>query len=91
VVFQTEHLRDTQNAIIGYLVIGTDNTARKHAEMTAASEGTDQGATFTVTLPRDASPGSDAALRLEGLCHNGAAVRPELPGPPPPVIEASHP
>jgi signal transduction histidine kinase len=25
-------LRDTQNAIIGYLLIGTDNTARKHAE-----------------------------------------------------------
>ncbi|HJX57647.1 MAG TPA: PAS domain S-box protein, partial [Thiobacillus sp.] len=25
-------LRDTQNAIIGYLLIGTDNTARKHVE-----------------------------------------------------------
>jgi len=25
-------LRDAQNAIIGYLLIGTDNTARKHAE-----------------------------------------------------------
>jgi len=25
-------LRDAQDAIIGYLLIGTDNTARKHAE-----------------------------------------------------------
>jgi len=25
-------LRDAQNAIIGYLLIGTDNTARKQAE-----------------------------------------------------------
>jgi hypothetical protein len=58
--------------------------------VTAASEGKDQGATFTVTLPRGASPGSDAALRLDGLCHNGVAARPELPGPPPTVIEASH-
>ena len=31
-------LRDAQDAIIGYLLIGTDNTARKHAEAKLAAE-----------------------------------------------------
>ncbi|MBF0462906.1 MAG: response regulator [Magnetococcales bacterium] len=31
-------LRDAQNAIIGYLLIGTDNTARRQAEETLATE-----------------------------------------------------
>ena len=39
-------LRDTQNTIIGYLLIGTDNTARKRAEESLLQAGALQGAIF---------------------------------------------
>ncbi|MDB5321731.1 MAG: Aerobic respiration control sensor protein ArcB [Phycisphaerales bacterium] len=39
-------LRDDQNAIIGYLLIGTDNTARKHAEEALLKAGALQSAIF---------------------------------------------
>jgi PAS domain S-box-containing protein len=39
-------LRDAQNAIIGYLLIGTDNTARKHAEEALLKAGALQRAIF---------------------------------------------
>src|SRR5205085_27801 len=39
-------LRDDQNAIIGYLLIGTDNTARKHAEEALLKAGALQNAIF---------------------------------------------
>jgi hypothetical protein len=35
-------LRDAQNAIIGYLLIGTDNTARKQAEAQVAEQRTNE-------------------------------------------------
>src|SRR5476651_2672647 len=39
-------LRDAQNAIIGYLLIGTDNTARKQAEEALLEAGALQNAIF---------------------------------------------
>ncbi|MBP6671664.1 MAG: PAS domain S-box protein [Bacteroidetes bacterium] len=39
-------LRDEQNTIIGYLLIGTDNTARKHAEEALLKAGALQSAIF---------------------------------------------
>jgi PAS domain S-box-containing protein len=39
-------LRDAQDAIIGYLLIGTDNTARKHAEEALVKAGALQSAIF---------------------------------------------
>jgi signal transduction histidine kinase/CheY-like chemotaxis protein/HAMP domain-containing protein len=39
-------LRDAQDAIIGYLLIGTDNTARKHAEEALREAGALQAAIF---------------------------------------------
>src|SRR4030081_859437 len=39
-------LRDEQDAIIGYLLIGTDNTARKHAEEALLKAGALQRAIF---------------------------------------------
>jgi PAS domain S-box-containing protein len=39
-------LRDVQNAIIGYLLIGTDNTARKQAEAALLKAGALQSAIF---------------------------------------------
>jgi PAS domain-containing protein len=39
-------LRDVQNAIIGYLLIGTDNTARKQAEAALLKAGALQNAIF---------------------------------------------
>ena len=39
-------LRDAQNAIIGYLLIGTDNTARKQAEEALLQAGALQSAIF---------------------------------------------
>jgi PAS domain S-box-containing protein len=39
-------LRDNQNAIIGYLLIGTDNTARKRAEKALREAGALQSAIF---------------------------------------------
>src|SRR6202789_283245 len=39
-------LRDAQDAIIGYLLIGTDNTARKMAEQALAKAGALQSAIF---------------------------------------------
>src|SRR5579863_4132258 len=39
-------LRDAQNAIIGYLLIGTDNSARKRAEEALAKAGALQSAIF---------------------------------------------
>ncbi|MGZ5802754.1 MAG: PAS domain S-box protein [Xanthobacteraceae bacterium] len=39
-------LRDAQNTIIGYLLIGTDNTARKHAEEELLKAGALQRAIF---------------------------------------------
>ena len=39
-------LRDAQSAIIGYLLIGTDNTARKHAEEALLKAGALQSAIF---------------------------------------------
>src|SRR5436189_6169386 len=39
-------LRDDQDAIIGYLLIGTDNTARKQAEAALREAGALQGAMF---------------------------------------------
>src|ERR1700719_1479466 len=39
-------LRDEQDAIIGYLLIGTDNTARKHAEEALLKAGALQNAIF---------------------------------------------
>ena len=39
-------LRDAHNAIIGYLLIGTDNTARKHAEEALLKAGALQSAIF---------------------------------------------
>ena len=39
-------LRDVQGAIIGYLLIGTDNTARKHAEEALIKAGALQSAIF---------------------------------------------
>ena len=39
-------LRDAQNEIIGYLLIGTDNTARKHAEEALLKAGALQSAIF---------------------------------------------
>jgi PAS domain S-box-containing protein len=39
-------LRDGQDAIIGYLLIGTDNTARKHAEEALIKAGALQSAIF---------------------------------------------
>jgi PAS domain S-box-containing protein len=39
-------LRDAQDAIIGYLLIGTDNTARKHAEEALLKAGALQKAIF---------------------------------------------
>ena len=39
-------LRDVQDAIIGYLLIGTDNTARKHAEEALLKAGALQRAIF---------------------------------------------
>jgi PAS domain S-box-containing protein len=42
-------LRDAEGAIIGYLLIGTDNTARKHAEETLLKAGALQSAIFNST------------------------------------------
>jgi PAS domain S-box-containing protein len=39
-------LRDAQDKVIGYLLIGTDNTARKHAEEALAEAGALQNAIF---------------------------------------------
>src|SRR6202044_1864221 len=39
-------LRDAEGAIIGYLLIGTDNTARKHAEEALLKAGALQRAIF---------------------------------------------
>src|SRR5512133_1333428 len=39
-------LRDAEGAIIGYLLIGTDNTARKHAEAALVKAGALQSAIF---------------------------------------------
>jgi PAS domain S-box-containing protein len=42
-------LRDAEGAIIGYLLIGTDNSARKHAEETLLKAGALQSAIFNST------------------------------------------
>src|SRR3984885_13318480 len=42
-------LRDAEGSIIGYLLIGTDNTARKHAEETLLKAGALQSAIFNST------------------------------------------
>ncbi len=42
-------LRDAQNAIIGYLLIGTDNTARKQAEAAPASPPTPRASSRSST------------------------------------------
>src|SRR5204863_9978689 len=42
-------LRDEQNSIIGYLLIGTDNTARKQAEEALFKAGALQRAIFNST------------------------------------------
>src|SRR5688500_16745825 len=46
VVVSVTALRDDQNAIIGYLLIGTDNTARKQAEEALLKAGALQNAIF---------------------------------------------
>jgi signal transduction histidine kinase len=51
-------LRDTQNAIIGYLLIGTDNTARKQAEEALLKAGALQSAIFN--SPHFSSIATDA-------------------------------
>jgi PAS domain S-box-containing protein len=45
-VLSVTALRDAQNAIIGYLLIGTDNSARKRAEEALAKAGALQSAIF---------------------------------------------
>jgi PAS domain S-box-containing protein len=48
-VLSVTALRDAEGAIIGYLLIGTDNTARKHAEETLLKAGALQSAIFNST------------------------------------------
>src|SRR6202051_2852777 len=59
-------LRDAEDAIIGYLLIGTDNTARKHAEEALLKAGALQSAIF------NSANFSSIATDAEGgiqLCH----------------------
>ena len=49
-------LRDDQNAIIGYLLIGTDNTARKQAEEALLKAGALQSAIFNSALKPLSNP-----------------------------------
>jgi len=53
-------LRDDQEAIIGYLLIGTDNTARKQAEEALLKAGALQSAIFN---RRETSPRSPRTPR----------------------------
>ncbi len=52
-------LRDDQNAIIGYLLIGTDNTARKQAEEAAARSRSVAEPRFSIKLPSFSSIATD--------------------------------
>ncbi len=58
-VLSVTALRDAQNAIIGYLLIGTDNSARKRAEEALAKAGALQSAIFNSanfsSIARDAN------------------------------------
>ncbi len=49
-------LRDAQNAIIGYLLIGTDNTARKQAEEALLKAGALQNVQFSTAPISPVSP-----------------------------------
>ena len=53
-------LRDAQDAIIGYLLIGTDNTARKHAEEEALLKAGAHCRARSSTAPTFSSIATDA-------------------------------
>jgi len=49
-------LRDAQETIIGYLLIGTDNTARRHAEEALLKAGPSSGPSLTAPISRASPP-----------------------------------
>jgi PAS domain-containing protein len=56
-------LRDAQNAIIGYLLIGTDNTARKQAEAALLKAGRCRARFSTAPTSRASPPTRRASFR----------------------------
>jgi PAS domain-containing protein len=62
-------LRDAQDAIIGYLLIGTDNTARKEAEEALLQAGALQNAIF------NSANFSSIATDAKGVIHTGRHFR----------------
>ena len=70
-------LRDAQNAIIGYLLIGTDNTARKQAEEALLKAGALQNAIFNSANFRVSPPTRRASFRSSTSARNACwATRP---------------
>jgi hypothetical protein len=56
-------LRDAQDAIIGYLLIGTDNTARKQAEEALLKAGACRARSSTAPTSRASPPTPRASSR----------------------------
>ncbi len=70
-------LRDPQDAIIGYLLIGTDNTARKLTEASLLKAGALQTAIFNSAYSRASPPTRRASSRSSTSAPNEcSATRP---------------
>jgi len=70
-------LRDAQDAIIGYLLIGTDNTARKQAEEALLQAGALQSAIFNSANFSSTPPTRRASSRSSMSAPSGCwATRP---------------
>ena len=70
-------LRDAQNAIIGYLLIGTDNTARKQAEEALLKAGPCRARFSTAPISRASPPTRRASSRSSTSARNACwATRP---------------
>jgi PAS domain-containing protein len=69
-------LRDAQNAIIGYLLIGTDNTARKRAEEELVKAGALQSAIFNSANSPASSPTRRASSRSSTSARSGCSATP---------------
>ena len=65
-------LRDAENVIIGYLLIGTDNTARKQAEEALLKAGALQSAIFNSanfsSIATDAKGSSRSSTSAPSAC-----------------------